>query len=81
VSDTFKYDFFGAERAHTGSSTDYWQFTGQQLDPQSARNFYYLRARYYDPAIGRFMSRDPMPGQQNQPQSLNQYPEQPDEPG
>ncbi len=35
---------------------------------------YYLRARYYDPAIGRFLTRDPLPGSALAPQSLNPYP-------
>lgn len=34
---------------------------------------YYLRARYYDPEIGRFISKDPVPGILSAPQTLNQY--------
>jgi RHS repeat-associated protein len=71
LTDTYSYDVFGAVRSHSGSSTNYWQFTGQQSD--SASNLYYLRARYYDPSIGRFLSRDPMPGLTTNPQSLNHY--------
>ena len=33
------------------------KFTGNALDPGTG--FYYLRARYYDPAIGRFINKDP----------------------
>ncbi len=33
----------------------------------------YLRARYYDPAIGRFLSRDPLPGAMWDPGSQNAY--------
>ena len=43
-------------------------FTGEQLDDKalgtgqtSADGLYYLRARYYDPEIGRFLSQDPVP--------------------
>ncbi len=32
-----------------------------------------LRARYYDPVIGRFLSRDPLPGNPMNPQALNLY--------
>ena len=32
-------------------------FTGRELDSESG--LYYFRARYYDPASGRFLSRDP----------------------
>ncbi len=34
-------------------------FTGEQQDGDS--DLYYLRARYYDPEIGRFLSQDPVP--------------------
>lgn len=32
-----------------------------------------MRARYYDPTIGRFISRDPVRGALSNPQSLNPY--------
>ncbi len=35
---------------------------------------YYLRGRYYDPTIGRFLTRDPLPASTREPQSLNAYP-------
>ncbi|MBC7252109.1 MAG: RHS repeat-associated core domain-containing protein [Anaerolineae bacterium] len=34
---------------------------------------YYLRARYYDPTTGRFLTRDPFPGLITNPQTLNPY--------
>lgn len=34
---------------------------------------YFLRARYYDPKTGRFISRDPVKGPLAQPQTLNPY--------
>jgi RHS repeat-associated protein len=71
LTDTYSYDVFGALRSHTGSSTNYWQFTGQQSD--STSNLYYLRARYYDPASGRFLTQDPLRGSGLSPQSLNPY--------
>ncbi|MGG2919420.1 RHS repeat-associated core domain-containing protein [Brevibacillus parabrevis] len=35
--------------------------------------FYYLRARYYDPKMGRFISEDTVKGQVDNPLSLNRY--------
>jgi RHS repeat-associated protein len=58
AADGYTYDAFGAMRTQTGSSTNYWLFTGEQNDPTGPE---YLRARYYDPAIGRFLARDPIP--------------------
>ncbi len=56
---TYSYDVFGAIRSQTGSNGNYWNFTGEQLDADS--DLYFLRARYYDPATGRFLGRDPVP--------------------
>jgi RHS repeat-associated protein len=36
------------------------QFTGEQQDSESG--LVYLRARMYDPQIGRFLQRDPFTG-------------------
>jgi RHS repeat-associated protein len=72
VTDTYRYDAFGALRSHVGASANEWLFTGEQRDAQSG--FYYLRARYYDPAIGRLLTRDPWLGFPAQPQTLNPYP-------
>jgi RHS repeat-associated protein len=33
----------------------------------------YLRARYYDPLVGRFITRDPFPGLADASESLNRY--------
>jgi RHS repeat-associated protein len=57
---TYAYDAFGAIRSETGSSSNYWKFTGEQRDSESGFDF--LRARYYDPAVGRFLSSDPLGG-------------------
>lgn len=41
-----------------GSKNSY-KFTGEALD--SATSLYFLRARYYDASVGRFISKDPLP--------------------
>jgi RHS repeat-associated protein len=59
VANTYEYDVFGAVRASTGSQPNEFRFTGEQADDSTSLQ--YLRARYYDPAVGRFLSRDPLP--------------------
>jgi RHS repeat-associated protein len=49
-----------------------FRFTGEALDPGT--QVYYLRARYYDPSVGRFGSRDPLPGFVKRPITLDRYP-------
>jgi RHS repeat-associated protein len=43
---------------------EYWDQDAQLL---------YLRARWYDPRVGRFISADPFEGKQRDPRSLNRY--------
>ncbi len=40
---------------------------------EDANNLIYLRARYYDPELGIFLSEDPVEGNINDPMSLNGY--------
>jgi RHS repeat-associated protein len=45
--------------------------SGEQYDPDLG--LYYLRARYYNPATGRFLSRDPEDGKSIDPKTLHKY--------
>ncbi len=66
-----EYDPFGNWRAAKGQTNIQMLYQGQQQDPES--NLYYLRARYYDPATGRFISRDPVKGYLQDPRTQNGY--------
>jgi RHS repeat-associated protein len=46
-------------------------YRGEQFD--SDLGLYYLRARYYSPLTGRFMSRDPNDGKVKVPATLHKY--------
>jgi RHS repeat-associated protein len=70
---TYQYDAFGAVKTKTGSGDTAYRFTGEMNDSQVARELYYLRARYYDPALGRFLSRDSLMGSDTVPQTRNRY--------
>jgi RHS repeat-associated protein len=52
-------------------SKDKYKFTGEAVDPNT--NLLFLRARYYDPSLGRFISRDKLPGSLELPRSRNAY--------
>jgi RHS repeat-associated protein len=54
----WSYDAFGEVRTESGTLSTDFLFTGEQFDVAS--DLYYLRARYYDASIGRFLTRDPM---------------------
>jgi RHS repeat-associated protein len=57
VTGTYSYDAWGKVTSHTGSATTPFQFDGQHTDSETG--FQYLRARYYDPSVGEFISVDP----------------------
>ena len=61
VTDGYSYDVFGAPKVTTGTTANDFRYTGQQDDRNANRGLYYLRARAYDPALGRFLQRDPVP--------------------
>ncbi|MGE4180758.1 MAG: PASTA domain-containing protein [Limisphaerales bacterium] len=71
VTDTYTYDAFGVELGRTGATVNQFLYTGQQFDPNVG--FYYLRARYYDPAVGRFATPDQVEGNIFDPPSLHRY--------
>ena len=50
---------------------DKFKFSGEALDLQTG--LYYLRARYYDAAIGAFISKDRLSGSLWSPSSRNRY--------
>jgi RHS repeat-associated protein len=58
LANTYAYDSFGKLTASTGTLTNPFQFTGREFDLETSN--YYYRARYYDSAVGRFTSEDPI---------------------
>jgi RHS repeat-associated protein len=52
------YDSFGRILSATGAPAGPYAFQGREYDAESG--LYYMRARYYDPNLGRFISEDPL---------------------
>jgi RHS repeat-associated protein len=71
VIDTYEYDAFGNLIAISGSTPNAYLYRGERYD--SDLGLYYLRARWYNPATGRFMTRDPYQGSIHDPASLHRY--------
>ena len=71
ITDSYAYDGFGITTVHVGGSGNPFAYDGEYADGETGLIF--LRNRYYDPAIGRFLSSDVRMGSQVDPQSLNHY--------
>ena len=54
---TYDYDAFGKQLTSSGTVDNPYRYCGEYIDGETG--FIYLRNRYYDPRIGRFMSEDP----------------------
>ncbi|MBI4492852.1 MAG: hypothetical protein HY690_08685, partial [Chloroflexi bacterium] len=74
VVQTYQSDEFGVAsltQVAPGVQSQPFQYTGEPRDGETG--FVNLRARLYDPATGRFLQRDPFPGFDTDPLSLNRY--------
>lgn len=54
----YDYTAFGEPTSLSGTVANTLKFAAREHDEESG--LYYVRARYYDPAIGRFVSEDPI---------------------
>ena len=69
---SYEYDAFGEEVDPSASDTNPFRYAGQYFDSETGT--YYLRARYYSPALGRFTQQDAWGyGDPGDPLSLNLY--------
>ncbi len=53
----YRYFAFGEQWSHSGSQDNPYRYCGEYIDNETG--FIYLRNRYYDPKLGRFISEDP----------------------
>ena len=60
VRNSYSYDAFGNITSYTEQVENRFRYAGEQYD--TATGLIYLRARYYDPKIGRFTQEDPYRG-------------------
>ena len=73
VTQTYLTDEFGVPTVIDGTVgfSQPFLFTGEPYDDET--NLLYLRARYYHPELGRFISRDDFAGRSRDPLSLNRF--------
>ncbi len=71
VIESYDYAAFGDLLQDIPDPLSSYLYTGQRYDATTAQ--YYLRAREYDPAVGRFLSRDTWAVEPWNPVELNRY--------
>jgi RHS repeat-associated protein len=71
VANVFAYDAYGTLIASNTTAQTAYLYAGEQWDADLG--FYYNRARYLDPAIGRFLTMDSHEGDNEDPYSLHKY--------
>ena len=57
VTKTYNYDAYGNELTRDQNDPNPFRYCGEYYDTETG--FIYLRARYYNPSVGRFISVDP----------------------
>lgn len=75
VADTYAYDPYGLLLDHQGENAQPFTFIGQfgVRQEDAGGTLYHMRARFYDAAMGRFLSRDPIWPDLDSPSQLDPY--------
>ncbi len=71
ITKNYDYDAFGIEKNIDQNDTNPFRYCGEYYDTETGT--IYLRARYYDPSVGRFITEDSYLGKIEDPLSLNLY--------
>lgn len=70
VSAAFRYRAYGQIAQSSAAAATYFGFASQLVDPSGLT---YMRARWYDAGVGRFLTRDPQRGSAEAPASVNGF--------
>jgi RHS repeat-associated protein len=73
ITDKYAYDPFGKLANSQGTTLNPFKYVGRYGVIDEGNGLQYIRARYYDPGAGRFISKDAKAGKDNDGQSLNKY--------
>ena len=71
VLNRYTYDIWGNPLVQEERVPNIFRYSGEYWD--AATNLQYLRARWYDPSVGRFINEDTYEGEIKNPLSLNLY--------
>jgi RHS repeat-associated protein len=73
LTDRYAYGPFGEPAGKEGATPNEFTFVGALGVREEADGLYFMRARFYDPETGRFVSKDPLQGSPVNPAALHAY--------
>ncbi|MGE6666074.1 RHS repeat-associated core domain-containing protein [Paenibacillus xylanexedens] len=73
VTDRYTYGLYGELEQHEGVTSQPFAYNGRDGVMTDANGLYYMRARYYDPKLKRFLNRDVIRGEIQDGQTFNRY--------
>ncbi len=73
LTDKYAYDTFGNLVNSEGTTDNPFKYVGKYGVMEEGNGLKYMRARYYVPEFGRFITKDPQTGNDRDGQSLNRY--------
>ena len=73
VTDRYTYGLYGELEQHEGVTQQPFAYNGRDGVMTDANGLYYMRARYYDPKLKRFLNRDVIRGEIQDGQTFNRY--------
>ncbi|WP_438447890.1 RHS repeat-associated core domain-containing protein [Gorillibacterium sp. sgz5001074] len=73
ITDRYTYGVYGEVLSREGDTANPFLYNGRDGVMTDPNGLYYMRARYYNPEIKRFMNRDVVAGSVAEGQTLNRY--------
>jgi RHS repeat-associated protein len=73
ITDSCAYDSFGVLANSDGDSPQPFRYLGRYGIVDDGTGLYYARARYFNPQLGRFLTKDTATSKDNDGQSLNRF--------
>lgn len=73
ITDRYAYSPFGVLAGREGTTDNPFTYVGSLGVTQEADGLYFMRARFFDPVVGRFLGKDPVEGLLDDPQELHRY--------
>jgi RHS repeat-associated protein len=73
TTNIYAFDSFGVLANSEGDCPQPFRYLGRHGIIDDGTGLYHARARYFNPQLGRFLSKDPVTGKDSDSQSLNRY--------